>query len=102
VAEKVEEAEKLLVMAGDEEVEGELGLQILRALSILKFLVEFLVVFMVFLLQSPICLCCNRGVGGKVEKLMVFGGVVDVRWMDVVGEPGPLLLWTFGGVFAAE
>jgi hypothetical protein len=31
-----------------------------------------------------------------------FGGVVDVRWMDVVGEPGPLLLWTFCGVFAAE
>jgi hypothetical protein len=35
VAEKVEEAEKLLVMAGDEEVEGELGLQILGALFIL-------------------------------------------------------------------
>jgi hypothetical protein len=49
---------------------------------ILRFLREFLVVFMVFLLQSPICLCCNRGVGGKVEKVKVFGGVVDVRWMD--------------------
>jgi hypothetical protein len=104
---------EIAVVAEDEEVEGELGLQILRALSILKFLEEFLVVFMVFLLQSPICLCCNRGVGGKVEKLVVFG-VLDCEggrflWsggceMDgvVVGEPGPLLLWTFGGVFAAE
>ena len=69
MAEKVEEGSDVAVVAEDEEVEGELGLQILRALSILKFLEEFLVVFMVFLLQSPICLCCNRGVGEKwVEK----------------------------------
>jgi hypothetical protein len=63
-------------VAEEEEVEGELGLQILRALFILSFLegflvflvvfMVFLVVFMVFLLQSPICLCCNRGVEGKV------------------------------------
>jgi hypothetical protein len=68
VAEKVGEGSDVAVVAEDEEVEGELGLQILRALYILKFLEEFLVVFMGLLLQSPICLCCNRGVGGKVEK----------------------------------
>jgi hypothetical protein len=36
-------------VAEEEEVEGELGLQILRALFILSFLEGFLVVFMVFL-----------------------------------------------------
>jgi hypothetical protein len=90
VAEKVEEGRDVAVEAEEEEVEEELGLQILRALFILSFLEGFLVVFLVFLLQSPICLCCNRGVGGKwVEKLKVFGGVVDgwsgcgceVRWI---------------------
>jgi hypothetical protein len=49
VAEKVEEGRDVAVEAEDEEVEGELGLQILRALFILRFFEGFLVVFMVFL-----------------------------------------------------
>jgi hypothetical protein len=49
VAEKVEESREVAVEAEDEEVGGELGLQILRALFILSFLEGFLVVFMVFL-----------------------------------------------------
>jgi hypothetical protein len=49
VAERVEEGRDVAVEAEDEEVEGELGLQILRALFILSFLEGFLVVFMVFL-----------------------------------------------------
>jgi hypothetical protein len=47
VAEEVEEGSDVAVEAEDEEVEGELGLQILRALSILRFFEEFLVAFMV-------------------------------------------------------
>jgi hypothetical protein len=94
-------------VAEDEEVEGELGLQILRALSILKFLEEFLVVFMGFFLQSPICSCCNRGVEGKVvEKGEGFFGVLDCggereaeswwmgRWSDLLC-PGPLFYTLF-------
>jgi hypothetical protein len=42
------ESRRVAVAAEDAEVEGELGLQILRALSILRFLEGFLVVFMVF------------------------------------------------------
>jgi hypothetical protein len=49
VAEEVEEGRDVAVVAEEEEVEGELGLQILRALFILSFLDGFLVVFMVFL-----------------------------------------------------
>jgi hypothetical protein len=49
VAEKVEEGRDVAVEAEEEEVEGELGLQILRALFILRFFEEFLVLFMVFL-----------------------------------------------------
>ena len=49
MAEKVEEGRDVAVVAEEEEVEGELGLQILRALFILSFLEGFLVVFMVFL-----------------------------------------------------
>jgi hypothetical protein len=49
VAEKVEEGRDVAVEAEEEEVEGELGLQILRALFILRFFEVFLVVFMVFL-----------------------------------------------------
>jgi hypothetical protein len=63
----------------------------------LRFLEEFLVVFMEFFLQPPICSCCNRGVeekGGKVGCWTMeeegFGGVVDVRWVGG-SEPGPLL-----------
>jgi hypothetical protein len=73
VAEKVEEAEKLLSWQRMKRDEEELGLQILRALS----MVVFLVVFMVFFLASPICSCCSRGVekevGGKGEGF---------RWSD--------------------
>jgi hypothetical protein len=43
VAEKVEEGRDVAVEAEDGEVEGELGLQILRAVFILRFFEEFLV-----------------------------------------------------------
>ena len=51
MAEKVEEGSDVAVVAEDEVVEGELGLQILRALFILRFLEGFLVVFLVFLVN---------------------------------------------------
>jgi hypothetical protein len=93
-------------VAEEEEVEGELGLQILRALFILSFLERFLVVFMVFLFQSPICLCCNRGVGGKwVEKGEGFwwsDGWMEWLWMR--GEMdglcrGAAWSWSAQGLF---
>jgi hypothetical protein len=61
VAEEVEEGRDVAVEAGDEEVEGELGLQILRALSILRVLEGFLVMFMVFLFS-------RRSVLGAAEE----------------------------------
>jgi hypothetical protein len=73
VAEKVEGAEKLLSWQRMKRDEEELGLQILRALSILRFLV----VFLMFMVAPPICSCCSRGVEGKVGGKGDGFGVLD-------------------------
>jgi hypothetical protein len=77
VAKKLKKAEMLLSWQRMKRDEEEIGLQILRALSILRFLEVFLVVFMVFLLSSSICSCCNRGVEGKVGGEGEGFGVLD-------------------------
>jgi hypothetical protein len=77
VAEKLKKAEMLLSWQRMKRDEEELGLQILRALFIMRFLQVFLMVIMVFLLAPPICSCCNRGVEGKVGGKGEGFGVLD-------------------------
>jgi hypothetical protein len=75
------ESRRVAVAAEDAEVEGELGLQILRALSMVVFLVVFLMFMDLFLLQQ-------RSGGKKWWKswALDYGGgrFLVERWVDGV------------------